>query len=80
LFSTFATSRIAELNRWRLTKHFKKDAVMDIPEWLLSEAFRIEHNPNCPSPFLVRLVGRGSGYIRGNSDDVCGYVSTPIEF
>lgn len=49
---------------------------MNLPEWMLAETFRVEHNPNCPSPFLVRLIGRGRGYIRGTSDDACGYGKT----
>src|SRR5690606_29144945 len=49
---------------------------MVVPNWLLRETFMVEHNPNCPSPFLVRLVGKGKGYIRRNSDDVRGYGQT----
>lgn len=31
---------------------------IDVPAWLYGEAFQVEHNPNCLSPFLVRLVDR----------------------
>ena len=33
----------------------------DIPRWLLKQTFAIQYNPNCPSPFLVRLVRPGTG-------------------
>ena len=31
-----------------------------IPEELLEKTFVIEYNPNCPSPWLVRLNGRSA--------------------
>lgn len=31
---------------------------MKIPKKLLKETFVIEYNPNCPSPWLVRLCGK----------------------
>lgn len=34
-------------------------------EALERTTYRVEHNPNCPSPFLVRLVGWGKGSIDG---------------
>src|SRR5690606_29385138 len=43
---------------------------------LLCETFVIEHNPNCPSPFLVRLIGKGKGHICYSADDICGYGKT----
>lgn len=36
-----------------------------VPDWLLQKTFRIEYNPGCLSPFLVRLVGKGRGRIDG---------------
>ena len=36
---------------------------MIIPEWLLKETFVVQHNPNCPKPFLVRLCGYCKGKI-----------------
>lgn len=27
------------------------------PAWLLEETFAVQHNPNCPAAFLVRLCG-----------------------
>lgn len=45
-----------------------------VPEWLLRETFRVEHNPNCPSQFLVRLPRVGS--IKGTAQDWCGYGHT----
>lgn len=34
-----------------------------IPEWLLKETFAVQHNPNCPNPFLVRLIGHNKGML-----------------
>lgn len=34
-----------------------------IPEWLKKETFAVQHNPNCPSPYLVRLIGKGAGLL-----------------
>jgi len=40
----------------------------------------VEHNPNCPSPFLVRLVGVGKGILdklpSRTTRDVLGYGQT----
>ena len=30
-----------------------------VPDALLKKTFAIQYNPNCPSPWLVRLVGKG---------------------
>lgn len=37
-------------------------AAEKVPVELLSRTFQVEHNPNCPSPWLVRLPG-ARGYI-----------------
>lgn len=37
--------------------------MMTAPEWLSKRTFVIEHNPNCPMPFLVRLPGKNKGVI-----------------
>lgn len=29
---------------------------LDYPNWLLQRTFAVQYNPNCPSPFLVRLI------------------------
>jgi len=29
--------------------------------------YRLEHSPNCPSPYLIRLVAPRGGYIDGES-------------
>ena len=36
---------------------------IEAPAWLLEETFVVQHNPNCPSAFLVRLPGHGRGRI-----------------
>lgn len=47
-----------------------------LPDWIYADTFRIEHNPNCPSPFLVRLVQYGRGQIDGTDQDAMGYGKT----
>lgn len=45
-----------------------------------SKTFVLEHNPNCPSPFMIRFVGKGKGVIDklppGQSRDRIGYGQT----
>lgn len=36
---------------------------MSVLEDLHKLTFAVQHNPNCPSPFLVRLVGHGRAVI-----------------
>ncbi len=61
---------------------------MNIPDWLLKETFAIQYNPNCPKPFLVRLVGKNRGsldmkqYVFKDEEmtaDAIGFGSTPSE-
>jgi hypothetical protein len=33
--------------------------LISIPDWLLNSTFGVQYNPNCPSKWLVRLVGIG---------------------
>lgn len=51
-----------------------------IPDWLLQKTFAVQHNPNCPSMFCVRLVGRGTGSldyeIPSVTKDALGYGKT----
>ncbi|WP_175857908.1 hypothetical protein [Burkholderia anthina] len=35
-----------------------EESIFPIPDWLLGETFALQYSPNCPSRFLVRLVGR----------------------
>lgn len=51
----------------------------EMPDWLNAETFRVEHCPNCPSPFLVRLVQYGRGKIDGTEADARGYGKTLTE-
>jgi hypothetical protein len=52
-----------------------------VPEWLERETFAVQYNPNCPSRYLVRLIGSGFGsldmkhHLDGTRDAV-GYGST----
>lgn len=41
--------------------------------WLERETFTVAHNPNCPSPYCVRLVQHGRGVIDGTKADAIGY-------
>lgn len=34
-----------------------------VPEWLAAETFAVQHCPNCPKPYLVRLIARGRGLL-----------------
>lgn len=43
---------------------------MKLPKWLEGVTFAVQHNPNCSSPFLIRLVGYGAGIIDGNHPSV----------
>jgi len=49
---------------------------LDVPLWLADETFEVEHCPNCPSPFKVRLVQWGRGRIDGTEGDAIGHGST----
>lgn len=49
---------------------------MKIPDLLKEQTFQVEHNPNCPSPFKVRLVQYGRGCIDGTELDAIGYGKT----
>lgn len=51
----------------------------EVPKWLKDCTCRIEYSPNCPIPFLVRLVGKGNGQIRGDTRDAIGYGQTIVE-
>jgi hypothetical protein len=45
-----------------------------VPEWLLKETFAIQYNANCPSPYLVRVIGHGKATL-----DLLGYVGKSAE-
>ncbi len=53
---------------------------MEILERLNKETYVVEHSPNCPSPFLVRLVGPESGVIDkkyyDETKDILGFGKT----
>ena len=50
--------------------------LMAVPAWLSAQTYRVEYNPNCPSPFLVRLVAKGRSRIYGDEKDALGYGKT----
>lgn len=56
---------------------------MDIMDQLNELTYRVEHNPNCPLPFLVRLVGKNGGRIDGGpikkTKDILGYGGTLVD-
>lgn len=43
----------------RISQELCDVAEMAFPTELLSRTFAVQHNPNCVSPFLVRLIGKG---------------------
>lgn len=53
-----------------------------VPPWLLEKTFAVQYCPNCPKPWLVRLVGFGSGsldnkpYQHGQTRDALGFGKT----
>jgi len=53
---------------------------MEALERLNKETYVVQHNPNCPSPFLVRLVGPESGIIDmkyyDETKDILGFGKT----
>jgi hypothetical protein len=53
----------------------------EILQRLNKSTYVVEHNPNCPSPYLVRLPGR-QGFIDklfGKSGDISAYGKTLTE-
>jgi hypothetical protein len=51
---------VAQQSRDQLVPTASLSAGSDkVPEELLNRTFVVQHNPNCPSPFLVRLGGAG---------------------
>jgi hypothetical protein len=50
-----------------------------VPAWLLELTFAVQYNPNCPSPFLVRMPGFNAGcidnksYYGGQTQDALGF-------
>lgn len=46
--------------------------VWEVPSWLKTQTYQVEHNPNCPSPFLVRMIGKGRGRIYQNARKALG--------
>ena len=45
-------------------------------EELRDYTYRIDHNPNCPSPYLIRLVGDGEAKLYGDKKDRLYYGHT----
>jgi hypothetical protein len=61
----------------------KKEKKMDIMSRLKELAYWVQHNPNRPMPFLVRLVGKGRKRIDGlyydQTKDILGFGRTLVE-
>lgn len=53
----------------------------DILAAMAKQTYRTEHSPNCPSPYLVRIVGCGilDGLPKGQTNDIIGYGRTFVE-
>lgn len=56
---------------------------MNVTQMLSTQTYSVHHNPNCPMPFLVRLIGHEQIMLdlqpHGNTRDVCGYGKTFIK-
>ncbi len=56
---------------------------MNAFEMLAGETYMIEHSPNCPMPYLVRVVTPGTGSLdrlhTGQTMDTFAYGHTPEE-
>lgn len=61
-------------------KYYLQGINVEVLERLNKETYIVQHNPNCPSPFLVRLVGPESGVIDlkyyDKTKDVLGFGKT----
>jgi hypothetical protein len=64
------------------------DTSGNLPAWLMKMTFAIQHNPNCPRPFLVRLPGFHVGALdmktyygpaEGRTKDALGFGTTAEE-
>jgi hypothetical protein len=71
-------------------KHYHADELLkklreneEALKQLAEKTFAVQHSPNCPSPYLVRLAGRGKGMIDlkppNRTADVLGYGKTLCE-
>ncbi len=53
---------------------------MNTLDRLHNKTFAIQHNPNCPSPFLIRIVGKGAAALDylsyRETKDALGYGKT----
>ena len=53
---------------------------MDVMQRLRQFTYATQHSPNCPDPFLVRLVGPGAGRLdliqSNDTKDIRGYGKT----
>lgn len=56
---------------------------MDVMKEMNTKTYSVHHNPNCPKPFLVRLIGHGQFELDlkpyGETKDVCGYGKTLVK-
>jgi hypothetical protein len=62
---------------------------LSIPVWLEKETFAVQHCPNCPKPYLVRLIPKYKGtldlkpyaYVKRDqlTEDICGFGTTLAE-
>lgn len=59
-FAEAASEIMAHLKMDAHPGQLPKSAPETIPDWLLAKTFAVQHNPNCPKPFLVRLPGKSA--------------------
>lgn len=62
-------------------RHLPQPPIYNMPLRLLNKTFVIEHNPNCPSRWLVRLPGLSAviDHKRFETKDAIGYGQTLYE-
>lgn len=48
------------------------------PDELLKQTFQVHYSPTCPSPWLIRLIGKGAACV-GTNKDAYGYGKTLSE-
>jgi hypothetical protein len=71
------TRELAKVVDWRFLQWFAPEGIM---KELAEHTYAVQYSPNCPSPFLVRLVGKFAGKLdydlSTETKDILGYGQT----
>jgi len=73
--------------RYRSVTRREPRISVSVPAELAERTFAVQHNPRCPSPFLVRLPGKGGridmkpyrdglGFVEHETQDILGFGKT----